>query len=118
MEGGGVPLLIEKQVEGGCNEDISPLIVAVKAIDISDNGVPGGRDEPVRPAMKAGTSPSSFLPSSTSSTSATDDSNEASTEEKVWSGGAEICSEEVSIRGTITGEPLYNGHVGTSEICP
>ncbi len=96
MEGGGVPLLIEKQVEGGCNEDISPLIVAVKAIDISDNGVPGGQDAPV---MKAGTSPSSSLPSSTASTSATGDSNEASTEEKVWSENAEIRSEEVSIRG-------------------
>ncbi len=47
--------------------------------------------------MKAGTPPSSSLPfsgTSTPSLSVTGDSNEASTEVKVWSGNAEICSEE------------------------
>ncbi len=100
-----MPLLIGEEVEGGCNKDLSPLIkevLAVKAIDISDNGISGGRDEPVvGPTMKTGTPPSSslsFSGTSTPSLSATGDSNEASTEEKMWSGNADICSEEVSER--------------------
>ncbi len=97
MEGGDVSLLIEEQVEGGCNEDISPLIEEVLAVEAID-GISGGRDEPVvGPTMKTGFSSLPFSGTSTPSLSATGDSNKASIEEKMWSGNADICSEEVSI---------------------
>ncbi len=101
MEGGDVSLLIEEQVEGGCNEDISPLIEEVLAVEAID-GISGSRDEPVvGPTMKTGFSSLPFSGTSSPSLSATGDSNEASTEEKVWSGNAQICSEEVSIREVV-----------------